>query len=771
VNRNLGRVKPDFEIKKRIVGKNLYGVDVMPWAVHAAELRLWLQLVVESPLEPKDLRTYPLLPNLNMNLRVGDSLVQEIGGLALHLRDPKLSEKVKKKLVELKQEKENYINNVPTAKFKTKEEVQKEEIRIFEEIIEERLQFIENEIKNIRNKIKREESQKTLSGEKATLGEERRKRIEQLQEQIERYNREEYELKKIKDNLTIPEKKPFVWEIDFAEVFGEKAGFDIVIGNPPYVRQELISPPNKLKEEVDLEDKRNYKEKLQVSVTTHFPMLRKIDKKSDYYVYFYFHGLALLNQKGTFCFVTSNSWLDVDYGKELQEFLLKYVPIIAICDNQAKRTFEHADINTIIVFFKAPLVSSERQPAFGGLIPEQEVWPALSNVARFVMFKKPFEEAINSKNLIDIESANEIVKTDAYRVYAIRQDELLEDGWEYPEDYDSNTLGRFKQGQYAGNKLGGKYLRAPDIFFTILEKGKGRMKKLGELAEVLFGIKTGANEFFYIDQSKQDKWRIESRYLKDVVLSPREINTYSVDETYRTKFKLFVCDEPKSQLKNTNALKYILWGEKSEKDENGNEIRQFNKRPSCRRKLWYSVPKQNKPQIVYPLINNDSPKVIINERKLFFDANFVCITYKKDLQEDRELFVAENLWTFVMLCWELFGIANLGQGAIKQNPQYVKNVVLLEPTYLVNKKNDIRKVLSKIKKREIKSIFVECGIDPNKPIREQTPDPLPDRAELDKIICDVLGLTEAERKELYWSVCELVHNRLEKAESLKGKKK
>jgi hypothetical protein len=297
------------------------------------------------------------------------------------------------------------------------------------------------------------------------------------------------------------------------------------------------------------------------------------------------------------------------------------------------------------------------------------------------------------------------------------------------------------------------------------------MKKLGELAEVLFGIKTGANEFFYIDQSKQDKWRIESRYLKDVVLSPREINTYSVDETYRTKFKLFVCDEPKSQLKNTNALKYILWGEKSEKDENGNEIRQFNKRPSCRRKLWYSVPKQNKPQIVYPLINNDSPKVIINEGKLFFDANFVCITYKKDLQEERELFIAENLWTFVMLCWELFGIANLGQGAIKQNPQYVKNVVLLEPTYLVNKKNDIRKVLSKIKKREIKSIFVECGIDPNKPIREQTPDPLPDRAELDKIISDVLGLTEAERKELYWSVCELVHSRLEKAESLKGKKK
>lgn len=83
-----------------------------------------------------------MLPNLNMNLRVGDSLVQEIGGMTLHLRDPKLSEKLRKKLYELKQEKQNYINNSPIAKFKTREEVAKEEIRIFSEIIEELLQFL-----------------------------------------------------------------------------------------------------------------------------------------------------------------------------------------------------------------------------------------------------------------------------------------------------------------------------------------------------------------------------------------------------------------------------------------------------------------------------------------------------------------------------------------------------------------------------------------------------------------------------------------------------
>ena len=65
------------------------------------------------------------------------------------------------------------------------------------------------------------------------------------------------------------------------------------------------------------------------------------------------------------------------------------------------------------------------------------------------------------------------------------------------------------------------------------------------------------------------------------------------------------------------------------------------------------------------------------------------------------------------------------------------------------------------------SIFGDCGIDPNKPIREQKPNPLPDRAELDNIVFDELSLTEEERKEVYWAVCELAKQRLEKARSVK----
>ncbi len=68
--------------------------------------------------------------------------------------------------------------------------------------------------------------------------------------------------------------------------------------------------------------------------------------------------------------------------------------------------------------------------------------------------------------------------------------------------------------------------------------------------------------------------------------------------------------------------------------------------------------------------------------------------------------------------------------------------------------------------REIPNIFTELGFDLSKPIREQEPNPLPDRKALDDIVFDALGLTEEERKEVYWAAAELVKNRLEKAKSV-----
>ncbi|MDI3475156.1 MAG: hypothetical protein PWQ95_884, partial [Thermococcaceae archaeon] len=73
----------------------------------------------------------------------------------------------------------------------------------------------------------------------------------------------------------------------------------------------------------------------------------KLNKRSDLYVYFFIQGVNLLNPKGALVFITSNSWLDVDYGTSLQEFFLRFTNLKRIID-YTTRSFEQADVNTVI---------------------------------------------------------------------------------------------------------------------------------------------------------------------------------------------------------------------------------------------------------------------------------------------------------------------------------------------------------------------------------------------------------------------------------------
>jgi len=395
--------------------------------------------------------------------------------------------------------------------------------------------------------------------------------------------------------LSAAKEVPFVWDIAFVEIFEvDKEGFDIVMGNPPYVRQEAISDPRTPREQVTAENKRAYKDKLARSVYQTFPhffgyragsstVAHKIDAKSDLYIYFYLHGLSLLNSRGSFCFITSNSWLDVGYGADLQEFLLKHCHVKLVLDNQVRRTFANADVNSIIVLFSAPDDSSDC---------------ALEKTARFVMFRVPFEHILSPVIFDEIEEATERKATKEYRVFPIQQAKLLEDGCELPEEEEetgkvSGPL--IKVDRYIGNKWGGKYLRAPDIYWTILEKGKGKLVRLGDIAEVRRGFTTGANEFFYLDDDKIMEWEIGEEFLKPVIKSPRECTRVLINKS-ELKFKIFICHERKSDLKHTAALEYIKWG----------ESQGFQERPTCAARFnWYELKPSDWPTLVWVKSIND----------------------------------------------------------------------------------------------------------------------------------------------------------------------
>ncbi|MGC9089335.1 MAG: Eco57I restriction-modification methylase domain-containing protein [Caldisericia bacterium] len=471
----LGYETKQFNLRKNIIKNSLYGVDVIEWAVRVAELRLWLNLLIDIDKNEIDLYTNPLLPNLSFKIRQGDSLNQEIFGKYISLREPeKLSSSIKKIIDELVKEKRKFFD----GESERENIIRKLENDLIRNIFEEQLNSFKkkkNEIQTNINKYWDEYTNKIkMFGEDRIEKIEHENIIKSLEKEKEKINSEIDELKNIYEEITKnKDKQFFLWDIDFSDVFGEKGGFDLVIGNPPYVRQELIGPP--LEKNPTREQKDIYKKKLQEMVEKLWKF--RIGGRCDLYVYFYFLSLSLLNNNGTFCFINSNSFLDVDFGKYLQEFLLKNFEIKRIIDNQVKRSFKEADINTVIV-----LISKANGDC-------------LNNKVKFIMYKKPFEEGIKLENEIITNDSNEIFKNDDFRVFPKSQKELLLEGIEDKEPEEIKLI----RGKYEGGKWGGIYLRAPDIYFTILEKGRGKFIKLGDIAEVRFGIKTGANEFFYVE--------------------------------------------------------------------------------------------------------------------------------------------------------------------------------------------------------------------------------------------------------------------------------
>ena len=124
-------------------------------------------------------------------------------------------------------------------------------------------------------------------------------------------------------------------------MFGVTEGFDIVIGNPPYVESRSSEFPEKLKNDLQKKIKSKYSGKDQ----------NAFSRGADLLIFFYEQSLELLNNNGINVFVTENAWLSTDYGKSFQQYLLENIKVLGIVDTDYKY-FENAEVNTVITFFK-----------------------------------------------------------------------------------------------------------------------------------------------------------------------------------------------------------------------------------------------------------------------------------------------------------------------------------------------------------------------------------------------------------------------------------
>jgi type I restriction-modification system DNA methylase subunit len=745
-----------FELKKRIIADNLYGVDIKEWACRVAELRLWLSLIVETEGRYMDnMYLEPLLPNLDYKIRQGDSLVEEIEGESLSLRGhfATRSARVAKKVNQFIRGKEDYYYN-RGDRAEMAAELKQVEMQILWEIIDSKLDVVNralgalessaaDEFRKQLSFLREEPEQPGLFEETEEARKQRRARREELAEEKQRLLEARTAIGKKE------ERDYFLWEIDFAEVFQEKEGFDIVIGNPPYVRQEAIAPQNLLPDETTPEIKKQYKEQLIRSVQTLWGQDLKIDRRSDLYIYFYLHGLGLLRPQGVFCFITSNSWLDVGYGAGLQQFLLERIKIKGIYDNLAKRSFAASDVNTIIALFQ--------KPAPGETVAD--------NTARFVAFKKPFEEVTSAATLSTIQGASEPLTTDDYRLRMLTQGDLLVDGLSEQPDTGEVDLSKLRS-IYAGSKWGGKYLRAPDIYFTILEKGKDKLVRLGDIAEVRFGIKTGANEFFYLPskhfdlREDGDVYRlmpkheglpsdlaIEREFMRPMLFSLKEVDTVVVDPS-RLQFRLFSCPVEYELLRQEGyqAAGYVEWGA-TLTSRAGVRLPEA---PSLRnRSLWYDVGEQEPVDIISNRFIGDRFVFPMGGDFLVCDVFFVARLGRADRWTATALMNS----TTTLLTAEVLGRKTYGIGVMYLYGPEINGTLLASP-HLVDEeaRADLQAALSSMAKRKVGSIWDEVGE--------------PDRRQLDSVVAHVLGLTSQEVKTVYDELVPMVRDRLEKAKSV-----
>ena len=228
--RSLGiNTESSFERRKSIIGKNLYGVDVKQWACKVAELRLWLALIIDAeiPVAELSVRAEPLLPNFSFNIRHGDSIVQDVGGMNLAqtrsigsgvLRD------MQRKIKNHQAEKHKFYNGAEERQYTEKEDVEAAEHGLFRELLQSRENHLSRNIRATEAWLEDPAEQLTLDG--MSVPEDRQLDFETLQKQqeLKQYKENRRQVRRAREVLSSDTTSIFVWDIAFVEILANAKG-------------------------------------------------------------------------------------------------------------------------------------------------------------------------------------------------------------------------------------------------------------------------------------------------------------------------------------------------------------------------------------------------------------------------------------------------------------------------------------------------------------------------------------------------------------------
>lgn len=545
---------------------------------------------------------------------------------------------------------------------------------------------------------------------------------------------------------------------------------DAVVGNPPYIRQEDI--PTHLKNNYQQIAKQNN---------------AKLSARSDIHCYFWVHSISFLKENGYLCFLTSSQWLDTDYGFKLQDFILQNFEIITILESLDEPWFIGARVATTVTILRRQRNTEER----------------VQNIVRFVQLRHPIAEILANDGTTagaiqaadrfrdELLGLTENTRNSRYRARLIKQGDLWREGVRFniaisntEEDIQEEEVENLDEqlvlqpNKYYGSKWG-IHLRAPDLWFDLLEIFGNSLVALSEIADIRRGITSGKDVFFFpIDATEEalkvkepssfserfgvdikevtngnikivkcgEKYEqlkpIESIYLEPEVHSLMNITSYVVRENDCGRL-VFLAPSDRSILQNTYALRYIEWGE-----EQG-----FDQTPTCKGRAteereWFDLTDNPRMEVILPKIQQYRLFTLLNNSLYHQASALLGIVNTKAISQT---LIAGIMNSTICILSRLLYARVLGNEGNIQLDVYSANMMLVPDPRLAKPKQvkQIEQVFYKMCNRPVLSFVSE------KRLRRMNYTEKGKEIELN-LLSDATELTQSDRRELDNAVLEMM---------------
>jgi hypothetical protein len=305
--------------------------------------------------------------------------------------------------------------------------------------------------------------------------------------------------------------------------------------------------------------------------------------------------------------------------------------------------------------------------------------------------------------------------------------------------------------------LGNLYFRAPQIYFEFL--ATEGLFRLDTAFEIKFGIKSGANDFFYLRRSHRPNeyvtiqgttFELEPQFVRPLLKSPRD--SYSIQFEAGNLEHVIVAIEPGAELWGSHMAEYIAWGENatieiSQGKGKGTTLQGFHQKPSLRgRNPWYVLEPGVPNHLFLMSMYHDRFRILYTKEPVHCDARLYSLRPRSEGYPP--LFLAALLnCTITLFFIECLGRANFGMGALDLKVYEARQVRVVNPSlFSIPEQQEIIEVFESMSGREILPLPQELGMS--------------DRRALDSLVFAKVGLRPDILDALYAGFLEMHEKRM-----------